>query len=781
MKKSSLKLSPLVLGILTATTGFANTTQPSTVPSVQLSKTVVIAKRNKAANTESLGRDELDNNMVRDVRDLVRYSTDVGIADNGRHLKGFAMRGVEGNRVGISIDGVNLPDSEENTLYARYGNFNPSRLSIDTELVRNISLEKGANSFNSGSGSLGGTVQYRTLDAGDILTGDDTLGGIVRTGYASKNREWTHTIGTAYQNDNFEALALYSQRQGHELKSRGKGNLTLGSESQRPDPATHKNRSYLAKLAWQITPNHRIGASINGQNGKNYTDERSYMLLSSMWREADDRQKRTNSNLFYEYSPPSDWLAKLRVDYDKQKTDLSAINYKGTHPYDWRTNTQSAEKNLDEIFDRRMQTDFDRLSLRADFQPFGSTIGEHTLSAKAYVARRDFKNINNDRGGVGTNYAYQNTYTIQYPMRTEQLGISIKDSVRLTERLSAAAGLRYDQETIKPQELNAACSQACTSEGKPDGKTFKVASGFAGVNWQFSPAWKTGYQISTGYRVPTASEMYFTFKNPYGTWKSNPELKPEKSLSHSLSLQGYNNKGLLDLGLYTSSYRDFLSEQTSLIVQQEYGRTYQTPMNQTVNIDKARISGLELQTKLNLDQIFPVAKGWKFYGSLGYSRGKLSTGNSLLSIQPIKGIVGIDYEAPTGKWGVFSRLSYLGAKKANDAKVEDIKSRCLAYEFDWWTGENVCNRTELYKETITAPYLNKSAQVFDIFGFYKPTERATVRAGVYNVFDRKYHTWDALRGINSYGTTNTVDRQGKGLERFYAPGRNFAVSLEYKF
>ncbi|VEG13709.1 TonB-dependent receptor plug domain-containing protein [Moraxella cuniculi] len=123
MKPSSLKLSPLVFGILTATTGFANTTQPTTVPSVQLSKTVVIAKRNKATNTESLGRDELDNNMVRDVRDLVRYSTDVGIADNGRHLKGFAMRGVEGNRVGISIDGVNLPDSEENTLYARYGNF----------------------------------------------------------------------------------------------------------------------------------------------------------------------------------------------------------------------------------------------------------------------------------------------------------------------------------------------------------------------------------------------------------------------------------------------------------------------------------------------------------------------------------------------------------------------------------------------------------------------------------------------------------------------------------
>ena len=29
---------------------------------------------------------------------------DVGISDNGRRNKGFAMRGVEGNRVGISVD-----------------------------------------------------------------------------------------------------------------------------------------------------------------------------------------------------------------------------------------------------------------------------------------------------------------------------------------------------------------------------------------------------------------------------------------------------------------------------------------------------------------------------------------------------------------------------------------------------------------------------------------------------------------------------------------------------
>ena len=45
----------------------------------------------------------------------------------------------------------------------------------------------------------------------------------------------------------------------------------------------------------------------------------------------------------------------------------------------------------------------------------------------------------------------------------------------------------------------------------------------------------------------------------------------------------------------------------------------------------------------------------------------------------------------------------------------------------------------------------------------------------------KYHTWDTLRGINKISTTDSVDKEGKGLERFYAPGRNFAASVEIRF
>lgn len=164
-----------------------------------------------------------------------------------------------------------------------------------------------------------------------------------------------------------------------------------------------------------------------------------------------------------------------------------------------------------------------------------------------------------------------------------------------------------------------------------------------------------------------------------------------------------------------------------------------------------------------------MPNGWKLFGSLGYSKGRLSNGADLLSIQPIKAIVGLDYEEPNGKWGIFSRLIYLGAKKAKDAKyVKTKEGRCLKEikEFDPWGDPDdedsyftKCDEYEHKVELETWKYLNGKAFVFDMFGFYKPTEMITLRAGVYNLFNRKYFTWDTLRGLNRCSKFRWIERK----------------------
>ncbi|HHV6352413.1 TPA: TonB-dependent receptor, partial [Haemophilus influenzae] len=57
-----------------------------------------------------------------------------------------------------------------------------------------------------------------------------------------------------------------------------------------------------------------------------------------------------------------------------------------------------------------------------------------------------------------------------------------------------------------------------------------------------------------------------------------------------------------------------------------------------------------------------------------------------------------------------------------------------------------------------------------------------IRAGVYNLTNRKYITWDSARSIRSFGTSNVIDQStGQGINRFYAPGRNYKMSVQFEF
>lgn len=707
------------------------------------------------ANQIKKTRKAIQEELIANNHDLVRYTTDVGISDNGRRAKGFAMRGVEGNRVGISVDGVNLPDSEENSLYARYGNFNSSRLAIDPELVQGIDIMRGSDSFNSGSGSLGGSVNYRTLGADDIVFPENNWGILLKNSYASKNREWTHTAGVGYKDDKFDMALLYSYRDGQEMKSAGNGEDIKGWARGVPDPANHKNRSYLAKLSYFITPSHKVSLSFNAQRDNNFVDEKSYGL--SLWREVNDIGKRYNGNVAYEYFPENNrFLSYLKTEIDLQEIDIASENTKGISlPY----------RSFVELQDTHMKNKFKRFSMRVDSMPWESRFGTHKFTARSSISQKDFENENNHHYFSGESDAE----SIQHPVRTRSFSAQLQDKVTWNEMFSSQLGIRYDWDQLVPQDLKAMC-RACSA--KPASNTFQSVSGSLGLDAQLNETWKVGYNVSTGYRVPTASEMYFSFNHPAGNWFPNPKLKAEQALNNSIHIQAEHRLGSYNLNLYHSRYKDFLTEQESVFEKinpyyfedsRSGAAFYTTLAQQAINIDRATVSGVELTTKTNLDQVVSfIPEGWKFLANLGYSKGRLKgTEASMLSIQPIKVILGFGYEDPEDRWGLNARATYLGAKKAKDAQIIDYSS--------------------LRKEVKTYPYLNGSATLFDVYGFYKVNKHVILRAGIYNILNRKYHTWDVLRGINQFSTTNAVDPQRKGLERFYAPGRNFAGAVEIRF
>jgi len=131
--------------------------------------------------------------------------------------KAINIRGLEGDRVRLLVDGIRQPD--DSTTRTFQGSGGPGRIYFDPAVFSEINLFKSAQ---PGSGTLAGTVSGRT-ESPFTLLGPDLMGHAFKstTSYASQNRSWNERLATAWGNGDFASSIVYSYRQGHELESNG--------------------------------------------------------------------------------------------------------------------------------------------------------------------------------------------------------------------------------------------------------------------------------------------------------------------------------------------------------------------------------------------------------------------------------------------------------------------------------------------------------------------------------------------------------------------------------
>ena len=103
---------------------------------------------------------------------------------NGMNQKIY-MRGVSDRGLNITIDGAK---QNGNTFHHN------ADLLIDPDLIKAVEVEVGAKSVVNGSGALGGSVAFKTVDAKDLLEDGEVVGAKIRTGYASNNEEFSQGL-----------------------------------------------------------------------------------------------------------------------------------------------------------------------------------------------------------------------------------------------------------------------------------------------------------------------------------------------------------------------------------------------------------------------------------------------------------------------------------------------------------------------------------------------------------------------------------------------------------
>lgn len=807
------------IGLLICLTGFlytevhaqSDSTRVDSIKGKSLKEVIIIAdKKKREIGTVSVGQKQLATEMTSDIRDLVRYIPGVGISYSGTRggNRGFAIRGVEANRVAISVDGILQPEIHENMVFSAYGLSNASRIEFDPYFVSAIDIQKGSASFATGSGALGGAVNYTTKSADDLIEKDKSYGAIAQLAYNNKDNMRMALGGAAIKKGKFEGLLMFARRDGNELQNFQHGKLSRNVTSTAIDPMDYAQHTLLGKVSYKPASHHRIDLSYYMLDKKVDAEIWSQEPLD-IFTSADkpyyyshDQTLSTSYTINYAYTPENSLLKKIGLSANLQNSWLDARtwseyyrpNFYGNGNYTLIYEGRRDKYRGQEIRDRMAKLHIDLRDVKTVF------LGAHQFTFITAVTNKynDNRNVDveeprasNEIDGytvrMGQRYEFGesmgrfiNSYSFQRPINRNSYQLSLMDKVQITPQLSLTLGARYDhfKTTDKQWDYNndqyyidylLRNLQDVKMNESSIADTDKGLSFLATANYRFHEYLQLGYKFSTGFRVPTPEEKYFQY---FSSWPSflvlsNRELKPETSKNHEIELAGSGKLGTYTLNFYITDYENFIDveqgtvEATSQLDNSKKKLSYA----RNVNRRSASLKGFDAKIFIELQEIWAPLKGFSLTTAASYAKGTTSYGTSMLGVQPLTGLMSLEYLAKNKKWHAGIKANMFRSKNRSETRfIEKTPTREVQRSFP-----------SLFLE---------DAVTFDLLGYYNVTKRITVRAGVYNILNQQYWRWDDLRQLTNPALLPYIEnffREGnKTIARFSQPKRYFSVALELK-
>ncbi|HHF5566494.1 TPA: TonB-dependent receptor, partial [Haemophilus influenzae] len=319
-------------------------------------------------------------------------------------------------------------------------------------------------------------------------------------------------------------------------------------------------------------------------------------------------------------------------------------------------------------------------------------------------------------------------------------------------------------------------------------------------------------KYANGFRAPTSDEIYMTFKHPQFSIQPNTDLKAETSKTKEVAFTFYKNSSYITLNAFQNDYRNFIDLVEVGERPIEEGSTITYPFHQNQNRDRARVRGIEIASRLEMGDLFEKLQGFHLGYKFTYQKGRIKDNGlhpkyeeflklnkdkypeyeaiarkpqPMNALQPTTSVYNIGYDAPSQKWGVDMYITNVAAKKAKDSFNSQWTSMVKRQEKQYSDDvKDIPATTANGKEVKDSRGLwrNNRYTVIDTIAYWKPIKNLTFTAGVYNLTNKKYLTWDSARSVRHLGTINRVETAtGKGLNRFYAPGRNYRMSVQFEF
>jgi hemoglobin/transferrin/lactoferrin receptor protein len=700
------------------------------------------------ATISTIDAQQIDRGLVRTLQDLVRYEPGVSVSSDPNRFgaAGFNIRGLEGNRVQILVDGIRAP-----SLYQfGIGPFNTSTRSfVDLDSLKRVEILRGPASSLYGSDALGGVVSYLTKDPLDYLdlARSPYYAGF-KSAFANADTGWANTGTLAYGTEAWQAMALYTYFSGHEQKNMG-SNDVIGPLRTVPNPQDIRQQNLLLKGVFQPAAGHRMRAVYEWFDRNNLIDvlslNASTPRTSSLTGE--DMNKRQRYSLDYAYTNPQrGWLAGFNASlYQQSSTTDSASD-------EMRSGTSATcsgvARGANTCYIPR-QFDFEQriTGLNAQLESLldGHGIQQRILwgvdlSDTDSSALRDATIYNQTTGTVSKTLAGDTFPVRDFPnTSTRQLGLYVQDQISLMDdRLVVTPGLRYDDYQLKIHP------DAIYLANLPPGVQAKDFSDSAwspklALMYRVNPDFNVYGNYAFGFRAPPFDDVNAAFRNPIQSYVlvPNPNLVSETSQGLELGFKGRAGDSSFAVAAFYNRYRNFIDSQTQLDCPADpacvpgFAFTFQA-----TNLARVRIYGIEATGEWAID------RNWTLAGSIAYANGRDETlDQPLNSINPLTGVGGLRYAASDGSWGGSLNLTAVAGKNS---------------------AASVGN---------TQPFLTPGFGLVDITGYWNINKNLRLAGGIFNVFDKKYWLWS---NVGQTGLT----ANSPSLDRYTQPGINFAVNLQ---
>lgn len=676
------------------------------------SETVVVtatrtakALKDVPATVTVITDEEIADALADDIKNLIRFEPGVSVrtqparfsaalSTTGRDgNSGFNIRGLEGNRVLVQVDGVRIPDAYSfGAQTVGRGDY------VDLDLLKSVEIVRGPASALYGSDGLAGAVSFMTKDPEDFLDGERDWYGQLHAGYASADEGLAEGFVGAARSGRFSAMIAFTHRDSEGQKTQG-SNDAENADRTKANPEDNVSDALLAKIVFAPNEDHRFRLTIDALRQDTDWDvlsARSKPPLGStsvLRFVARDEVRRTRFTLDHEYKGDG-FVRSARTNLFYQDATTRQLS--------WEDRNTAADRVRDSTFDNavwglgtQLESVFDtgamthRLTYGADF------------SVTAQNSLRD-----------GVVPPAGETFPAKPFPDTDYLlaGVYLQDEIALMDgALTFYPALRLDYYKLDPRTADPLYLGPAPVESSDTHLSPKL-----GIVWKFSDRFGVYVNLAEGFKAPAPAQVNTNFSNPLQNYASvsNPDLAPETSRTIEGGLR-------FDTGDWSASIAGFWGEYDDFISQVQVAGSY-TPADpaifQYVNLPGVEIYGVEAKIRGDL------GGGFGIVASASYAYGTSETSGvetPLQTIDPVKLTAGLTYRDPDGLFGGQLALVHSARKEAE---------------------RTTCPTTCFLPDAFTA---------IDLTAWVQVTDTARLRAGIFNLTDETYWWWSDIRGLSA--------------------------------